>query len=72
MGAAGIVEITAAIFCMQHGQLHPNLNLDRPDPACPLRLTGVESLNVPLRICMKNSYAFGGSNATLIVAKYVE
>ena len=72
LGAAGIVETIAAVACMDAGRLHANLNLDQPDPACDLRVVGVESLTVPLRICMKNSFGFGGSNSTLIVARYEE
>jgi 3-oxoacyl-[acyl-carrier-protein] synthase II len=70
LGAAGIVETIIAVACLEEGRLHRNLNLDQPDPACDVRVVGVESLAVPLRICMKNSFGFGGSNSTLIVGRY--
>jgi 3-oxoacyl-[acyl-carrier-protein] synthase II len=70
LGAAGIVETIVAIACLDEGRLHRNLNLDQPDPACDVRVVGVESLAAPLGICMKNSFGFGGSNSTLIVGRY--
>ncbi|MBP7828438.1 MAG: beta-ketoacyl-[acyl-carrier-protein] synthase family protein [Kiritimatiellae bacterium] len=72
LGAAGIVETLAAILCLEDGRLHPNLNLDHPDPLCNLRLVGRESLELPLRTCMKNSFGFGGSNAVVILGGYKE
>lgn len=72
LGAAGVVETIASIACLDEQRLHTNLNLERPDPACPVRTAGVDTLALPLRVCMKNSFGFGGSNSTLILARYEE
>lgn len=72
LGAAGVVETIASISCLDAGRLHRNLNLDRPDPACDVRTAGVDTLAMPLRTCMKNSFGFGGSNSTLILGRYEE
>ena len=70
LGAAGVVETIASIACLDEQRLHANLNLDRPDPACHVRTTGVDTPGLPLRVCMKNSFGFGGSNSTLILGRY--
>jgi 3-oxoacyl-[acyl-carrier-protein] synthase II len=70
LGAAGVVETIASILCLDEGRVHANLNLDRPDPACDVRVAGVDALAMPLRTCMKNSFGFGGSNSTLILGRY--
>ncbi|NLF24723.1 MAG: beta-ketoacyl-[acyl-carrier-protein] synthase family protein [Deltaproteobacteria bacterium] len=67
LGASGVVETIAAIISLGHGRLHPNLNLEHPDPLCNLNLVGQESLDIPLKTCMKNSFGFGGGNAVLIL-----
>lgn len=71
LGAAGVVETIAAIACLDAGIVHRNLNLDRPDPACDVRVTGFDERTAP-RTCLKNSFGFGGSNSTLVLARYEE
>ena len=70
IGAAGIVETILCIHQLERGRLHGNPNLERPDPDCPARLVGREAITQPLRIGAKNSFGFGGGNATLILGKY--
>ncbi|MBL8723872.1 MAG: beta-ketoacyl-[acyl-carrier-protein] synthase family protein [Planctomycetes bacterium] len=70
LGAAGVVETIACIAQLEHGRLHGNPNLTQPDPACAVRLVGRAAMAAPLRIGMKNSFGFGGGNATLILKRY--
>ncbi len=70
IGAAGIVETILCIHQLERGRLHGNPNLERPDPDCTARLVGREAITQPLRIGAKNSFGFGGGNATLILGKY--
>lgn len=70
LGAAGVVETIACIRQLEHGRLHGNPNLERPDPACAVRLCGREAVTQTVRVAMKNSFGFGGGNATLILGRY--
>jgi len=72
LGAAGVVETIACVLQLEHGRLHGNPNLERPDPACTVRLVGREASSQALRVGMKNSFGFGGGNATLILGRFEE
>lgn len=37
--ASGLVELTASVLALHHGQLFRTLNYQTPDPACPLNVT---------------------------------
>lgn len=72
MGAAGAVELIAALMAMQEQILPPTAHLRMPDPECDLDYVALASRKVAgLRAVMSNSFAFGGTNAVLI-AKPVE
>ncbi len=68
VGAAGIVETAATVFCLEQDRLHPNLNLDEPDPLCDLCFQ--RKSGDALKVAMKNSFGLGGNNAVLIIRKY--
>jgi 3-oxoacyl-[acyl-carrier-protein] synthase II len=67
ISAAGAVETIAQIVCGIAGWAHPTINLDTPDPACDLDYgaSGPRRLQGPC--FLKNSFAFGGQNAALVV-----
>jgi len=68
MGAAGAVEFVIALLTVRNKAIPPTANLKMPDPDCDLDYvpnTGRTGLNV--RTAMTNSFAFGGTNAVLIV-----
>lgn len=70
LGAAGVVETIASIVQMNEGFVHgmPNLEeLDGPDYFNIPRTT-VEG--VEIRNFIKNSFGFGGHNASLVVGRY--
>jgi 3-oxoacyl-[acyl-carrier-protein] synthase II len=68
LGAAGAVELVAAILAMRHAVLPPTLHLRRPDPECDLDYVPLEARAVKApRAVMSNSFAFGGTNAVLVV-----
>jgi len=72
LGAAGALE--AAFCCLAltgKGQLPPHIWDAEPDPALPaldLVTTGQTLPRGQGRLCMSNSFAFGGSNTSLIFA----
>ena len=67
LGAAGALELAAAILAMERGMAPPTANLRVPDPECDLDYVA-EGAREGLAIgaVMSNSFAFGGTNATLV------
>jgi 3-oxoacyl-[acyl-carrier-protein] synthase II len=68
MGAAGAVEAIASLLAMEHGVVPPTWNwLDR-DPDCDIDCVPNEPRERRMRLVVSNSYAFGGNNASLVLA----
>jgi 3-oxoacyl-[acyl-carrier-protein] synthase II len=67
LGASGALETIASLLCIEAGMLPPNLNLEHPDPDCPVRLVGSEPEPLRAPLIMKNSFGFGGGNAVLVL-----
>jgi 3-oxoacyl-[acyl-carrier-protein] synthase II len=71
LGAAGAVELVAAVLALKYQIVPPTMNLTAADPECDLDyVPGKARTGVPLRAVMSNSFAFGGTNAVLIVRKH--
>ncbi len=71
LGAAGAVELVAAVLALQHQTIPPTATLTVPDPECDLDyVPGRARTGVDLKTVMSNSFAFGGANAVLIVKKH--
>jgi 3-oxoacyl-[acyl-carrier-protein] synthase II len=71
LGAAGAVELVAAVLALERQIVPPTMNLAAADPECDLDyVPGKARIGVPLRAVMSNSFAFGGTNAVLIVKKH--
>lgn len=68
VGAAGSVELIATILSIRDSYVHPTINLDRPDPECDLDYVPHVGKPHQIGIAMTNSLAFGGHNASLVVA----
>ncbi len=67
LGAAGALELVAAVMAMRRGILPPTLHLALPDPECDLDYVANEARKKPGIGCvMSSSFAFGGTNAVLI------
>ncbi len=69
LGASGALETIVALLGLETGTVPPNLNLERPDPACRVRLVGGEPLDVDSPLVMKNSFGFGGGNGVLVLRR---
>ncbi|MGH8854710.1 MAG: beta-ketoacyl-ACP synthase, partial [Telluria sp.] len=75
LGAAGAVEAAFCWLAMQDdnadGKLPAHLWQDDPDPALPALnvATPGARLGRPIRYALSNSFAFGGSNATLVFGR---
>lgn len=70
LGAAGALEAVATLCALQQQMLPPTLNLDTPDPACDLDYVPHTARKANLDIALSNSFAFGGSNASLVLGRH--
>jgi 3-oxoacyl-[acyl-carrier-protein] synthase II len=69
VGAAGAMELAIAVKAMNSGTVPPTAHLEQPDPACDLDcVPGQARRGLPLRAVMSNSFAFGGTNVSLIAS----
>lgn len=72
MGAAGALESIITLLAMERSELPPTINLKYPDPTCDLNCVPNQAQKVEnLEYAMSNSFAFGGTGATLIFKKSV-
>ena len=69
VGAAGAVEAIATVLALRHGVLPPTINYETPDPACDLDYVPNQARRVDIRTAMSNSFAFGGTNAILVLGR---
>ena len=71
LGAAGAVELVAAVLALRHQTIPPTATLTVPDPECDLDyVPGKARTGADLKTVMSNSFSFGGTNAVLIVRKH--
>lgn len=69
LGAAGALESIICIKALQENWIPPTINYEFPDPECDLDYVPNKARQAEMRFAMKNSFGFGGHNATLIFAK---
>lgn len=72
LGAAGATELAFCLIALQANRMPPHIWDGQFDPELPLlKLVSDEQAfkNDATRICMSNSFAFGGSNTSLIIGK---
>ena len=69
LGASGAVELAAVLEMMKRETVYPTLNLEKEDEEC----SGIRHVLTPIRkeihTVLKNCFAFGGINASLVVKK---
>ncbi len=70
LGAAGAVEAGVCIKALNTSMIPPTINLENQDPEAPLDFVPLKARERRLRYAMSNSFGFGGTNATLILASY--
>lgn len=70
MGAAGALEAIITILALNVNTLPPTINLENPDLDCDLDYVPNAARRLPdLQCAMSNSFAFGGTGASLIFKK---
>lgn len=71
LGAAGGVETAITAWAVLNNILPPTINLKNPDPYCDLDYVPNEARPSEVRCALTNSFGFGGTNAALLLKKYV-
>lgn len=70
LGAAGSTEAALCWLALQHGKMPPHVWDGQADPALPtldLVKPGRTFTRTRRRVCMSNSFAFGGNNACVLI-----
>jgi len=74
LSAAGSIETVAAILQLEHQFVHPNINLEDPNPEI---IDLISSNNLPIstisreiNVVAKANFGFGDINTCLIISKY--
>lgn len=70
IAGSGALELIGCILSLRDQAVPPTINYKVPDPECDLDYVTEGSRKVELGNIMSNSFAFGGSNAVLIVGMY--
>ncbi len=71
LGAAGGLEAALTVLALHHGIVPPTINLDDPDPECDLDYVPHEARRANIKVAISNSFGFGGTNASLVIKKYM-
>ncbi len=71
LGASGAAEAIFCILAINENVVPPTLNLDQPSPGCEdLDLVPHQAKERPVRAVLSNSFGFGGTNASLVLAEF--
>lgn len=70
LGAAGVHEIIFTLLMLKHDFIAPSINIKKLDPYVNNMKIVTNPMNCQLTTVMKNSFGFGGTNATLVIRKF--
>lgn len=69
LGAAGALELVITFQALQNNIAPGTAFLDIADPECNLNYLPLKSIDLNIPLAMSNSFAFGGSNASILISK---
>ncbi len=69
LGAAGAIELVAAIGALRDSVIAPTANFIDPDPECDLDYVPNTARDQSVRAALSNSFAFGGLNAVVALRR---
>jgi 3-oxoacyl-[acyl-carrier-protein] synthase II len=69
LGASGAMELAAACLALEHGWIPPTLNFEDGGEECDLDYGKGNGRDYRARICLSNSFGFGGINASLVLRR---
>lgn len=72
MGAASALEAIVCALIVKNNMIPPTINYETPDPECDIDCVPNQARKHHVNVAFNNSYAFGGNNACLVVAKYIQ
>jgi len=71
LGAAGGIEAAFTTLAVHHGIVPPTINLDEAGEGCDLDYVPNQARKADINVAISNSFGFGGTNASLILRKFV-
>jgi len=71
LGGAGGIETVFTALTIAEGIIPPTINLEHPDEECDLDYVPNKARKMDVKTAMTNSFGFGGTNAALILKKYL-
>lgn len=69
MGAASAIESIVCCLVIREGKIPPTINFSESDPECNIYCVPNRAIDTKVDYAINNSYAFGGSNASIIFKK---
>jgi len=66
--AAGTLNLLAAVFAIRDSVVPPTINLEHPDPKLDLNYVPNRAQHRPVSAALVNAFAFGGTNACLVIS----
>ncbi len=72
LGAAGALELVAAIGAIHENVVPPTANFLDPDPECDLDYVPNTARELRVDAALSNSFAFGGLNAVLALRRFAD
>ncbi len=70
IGAAGAAGAAVCALGIKSGIIPPTINYEYKDPECDLDYVPNTAREKEVRVCLNNSFGFGGQNACLVLSKY--
>jgi 3-oxoacyl-[acyl-carrier-protein] synthase II len=68
-GACGAAGVAATLVAMQHNQIPPTINLEKPDPDCDLDYVPEVGRSAQIEHAVCNCIAFGSKNSALVLRR---
>lgn len=68
--ACGGAELITCVMAMKNGLVPPTINYEEPDPDCDLNYVPNQAVQQEIKVCLSNSFGFGGQNACLIIRRF--
>jgi len=72
LGAAGAIEAIFAALAIRDNIAPPTLNLDNPAVETPIDLVAKVARKRKIDVALSNSFGFGGTNASLVLRRYMD